>query len=44
MLVFTVDRPRRIHRVIDFFGDSRPGATADNPRPAMISHGRVCHG
>jgi hypothetical protein len=26
MLVFIVDRPRRIDRVIDFFGDRRPGA------------------
>jgi hypothetical protein len=26
MFVFTADRPRRIDRVIDFFGDRRPGA------------------
>ena len=26
MLVFTLDRPRRIDRVIDFFGDRRPAA------------------
>jgi hypothetical protein len=28
MLVFTLDRPRRIDRVIDFFGDRRPAAVA----------------
>jgi hypothetical protein len=28
MFVFTADRPRRIDRVIDFFGDRRPGAAA----------------
>jgi hypothetical protein len=27
MLLFTLDRPRRIDRVIDFFGDQRPAAT-----------------
>jgi hypothetical protein len=42
MLVFTVDRPRRIDRVIDFFGDRRPGAAAVIPRLAMIPPARVC--
>jgi len=28
MLVLTLDRPRRIDRVIDFFGDRRPAAVS----------------
>jgi hypothetical protein len=44
ILVFTVDRPRRIDRVIDFFGDRRPGAAAVIPRLAMIPQARVCRG
>jgi hypothetical protein len=34
--VFIIDRPRRIHRVIDFFGERRPGAAAVMPRLAII--------
>lgn len=41
-LVFTVDRPRRIDRVIDFFGDRRVGAAALIPRLATIPLTRVC--
>jgi hypothetical protein len=41
-LVFFVDRPRRIDRVIDFFGDRRPGAAAVIPRLAMIPQASVC--
>ena len=40
MLVFTLDRPRRIDRVIDFFGDRRPAAAAVIPRLAMSPQGR----
>ena len=43
MLVFTVDRPRRIDRVIDFFGDRRRGAAAVIARPAMPQE-TVCRG
>jgi hypothetical protein len=32
MLMCTLDRPRRIDRVIDFFGDRRPAATAVESR------------
>jgi hypothetical protein len=41
-LVFTVDRPRRIDRVIDFFGDRRVGAAALIPQLATIPLTRVC--
>ena len=41
MLVFTVDHPRRIDRVINFFGDRRLGATAVIPRPAIVPQARV---
>jgi hypothetical protein len=41
-LVFIVDRPRRIDRVIDFFGDRRAGATAVMRRLATIPLTRVC--
>ena len=44
ILVFTVDRPRRIDRVIDFFGDRRPDTAAVIPRLAMIPQGRVGRG
>ena len=43
MLVFTDDRPRRIDRVIDFFGDRRPGAAAVTPRLTMSPQAKVCH-
>ena len=36
ILVFIVDRPRRIDRVIDFFGDRRPAAAAVVPGLAVI--------
>jgi hypothetical protein len=42
VLVFTVDRPCRIDRVIDFFGDRRAGAAAVIPRLATIPLTRVC--
>ncbi len=41
-LVFTVDGPRRIDRVIDFFGDRRPGAAPLMPRLKMIPRGSAC--
>ena len=44
LLVFTVDRPRRIDRVIDFFGDRLPGAAAVIPRLATIPQARVSRG
>jgi hypothetical protein len=44
MLVFTVDRPRRIDRVIDFFGDRHLGAGAIMPRLSTVRHARVCRG
>ena len=43
MLVFTVDRPRRIDRVIDFFGERRPGAAAVIPALATIPQARMRH-
>jgi hypothetical protein len=42
LLVFTVDRPRRIDRVIDFFGDGCPPAVLVTPRLKMIPRGSVC--
>ena len=44
MLMFPVDRPRRIDRVIDFFGDRRPAATAAISRLSTMPSGRVCRG
>jgi len=44
MRVFTLDRPRRIDRVIDFFGDRLPGAAAVIPRLATIPQARVSRG
>ena len=44
MLVLPVDRPRRIDRVIDFFGDRRPAATAAISRLSTVPSGRVCRG
>jgi hypothetical protein len=44
VLVFTVDRPRRIDRVIDFFGDRRPGTAAVIPRLSNMPRARVCRG
>ena len=41
-LVFKVDRPRRIDRAIDFFGDPRPGAAPVTPRLKMIPRASVC--
>jgi hypothetical protein len=41
MLVFTVDRPRRIDRMMDFFG-GRPGAAAVILRLTKIPQARVC--
>ena len=42
LLVFAVDGPRRIDRVIDFFGDRRPGAAPITPRLEMIPRASVC--
>lgn len=42
MLAFTVDHPRRIDQVIDFFGDRRPGAAAVIPWLPMIPQAGVC--
>jgi len=42
MLVFTADRPRRIDRVIDFFGDRRPGAAAVIVQLTMSPQAKVC--
>ena len=42
--VFTVDRPRTIDPVIDFFGDRRPRAAAVIPRLAKIPQARVSRG
>jgi hypothetical protein len=44
MLVFTVDRPRRIDRVINFFGDRHLGAAAVIPRLSTTRHARVRRG
>jgi hypothetical protein len=44
VLVFTLDRPRRIDRVIDFFGDRRPAAAAVRSRLATTPSVRVCRG
>ena len=44
VLVFTLDRPRRIDRVIDFFGDRRPAATAVISRLSTMPSARVCRG
>jgi hypothetical protein len=44
MLVFTLDRPRRIDRVIDFFGDRCPAATAVISRLSTMPSARVCRG
>jgi hypothetical protein len=44
MLVFTVDRPRRIDRVINFFGDRHLGAGAVTPRLSTMRHARVRRG
>ncbi len=41
-LVFAVDGPRRIDRVIDFFGDRRPSAAPLMPRLKMIPRASVC--
>jgi hypothetical protein len=42
MLAFTVDHPRRIDQVIDFFGDRRPGAAAVIPWLPMIPQAGLC--
>ena len=44
VLVFTLDRPRRIDRVIDFFGDRRPAATAVTSRLLTMPRAGVCRG
>jgi hypothetical protein len=44
MLVFALDRPRRIDRVIDFFGDRRPVATAVISRLSTMPSARMCRG
>ena len=41
MLVFIAGRPRRIDRVIDFFGDRRPGAAAVLLRLTMSPQAKV---
>ena len=40
--VSQLDRPRRIDRVIDFFGDRRPAAAPVMPRLKMIPRASVC--
>jgi hypothetical protein len=44
MRVFTFDRPRRIDRVIDFFGDRRPAAAALVSRLSPMPRAQVRHG
>jgi hypothetical protein len=44
MLAFTVDRPGRIDRVINFFGDRYLGAGAVIPRVSTMRRARVCRG
>jgi hypothetical protein len=44
MLAFTFDRPRRIDRVIDFFGDRRPVATVAISRRSTMPRAGVCRG
>jgi hypothetical protein len=44
MLVLTVDRPRRIDRVINCFGDRHLGAAAVMPPLSTMRHARVCRG
>jgi len=41
---FTLDRPRRIDRVIDFFGERRPAAAVLISRLSTMPRARVCHG
>ena len=44
MLGGTLDRPRRIDRVIDFFGERRPAGVGLIPRGSAMPRAGVCHG
>jgi hypothetical protein len=42
MLVYSVDRPRRIDRVIDYFGDRPAPVMASGPRGHVVSAREAC--
>jgi hypothetical protein len=41
-LLFKEDRPRRIDRIISFFGDGETDARDRSPEPLVDSFGREC--